>query len=157
MPNGKGLDKTRRHRLIRDAVSAGGVGSQEELRERLLQRGVEVTQATLSRDLREIGVVKGSAGYVLPGSEQTKSKRELQEDLDRAIETLMEAVEAAGHLVVLRTAPGHAGSLAVALDAAPPEGVVGTIAGDDTIFLAMRTTQRADELTRTFRNIAGLV
>ncbi len=101
----------------------------------LAERGVEVTQATVSRDLAAIGAIRGPQGYALPGEGallSVTSETELESTLRRHVVR----IEVADALVVIRTAPGHAGLLGAAIDRRSPKGVVGTIAGDDTLFLA---------------------
>lgn len=131
------------------------VGNQEQLRELLESQGIDAGQATLSRDLRELGVVKGPLGYVLPGSE-TMLPRGTGRELDHAVREALLSAEPAGNLAVLKTGPGRAQMLAVELDRTPPEGVVGVLAGDDTIFLACRSASDAETIIRQFRQTAGL-
>ncbi|MEC9372276.1 MAG: arginine repressor [Planctomycetota bacterium] len=150
-------EKARRQRLIAELIEAEHPRSQEQLRELLLDEGIEVTQATLSRDLREVGVIKGPEGYSLPG-EATRDggRRDARKELERAIESHLLEADTAGNLVVLHTAPGHAQALAVAFDGIEIDGVVGTISGDDTIFIACRTTKNADALLRFVSEAARL-
>ena len=130
--------KGQRQRMIGDWLRKHEVGSQEELVARLGLAGIAATQATVSRDLDELGAVKlrrdGATRYVL--SEQVEPAQSAAM-LDRLLaEWVIDIVEANG-LVVLRTPPGSANLVANALDAAGLEGVAGTIAGDDTIFIAL--------------------
>lgn len=130
--------KGQRQRMIGDWLRKHEVGSQEELVARLGLAGIAATQATVSRDLDELGAVKlrrdGAIRYVL--SEQVEPAQSAAM-LDRLLaEWVIDIVEANG-LVVLRTPPGSANLVANALDAAGLEGVAGTIAGDDTIFIAL--------------------
>ena len=130
--------KGQRQRMIGDWLRKHEVGSQEELVARLGLAGIAATQATVSRDLEELGAVKlrrdGAIRYVL--SEQVEPAQSAAM-LDRLLaEWVIDIVEANG-LVVLRTPPGSANLVANALDAAGLEGVAGTIAGDDTIFIAL--------------------
>ena len=130
--------KGQRQRMIGDWLRKHDVGSQEELVARLGLAGIAATQATVSRDLDELGAVKlrrdGAIRYVL--SEQVEPAQSAAM-LDRLLaEWVIDIVEANG-LVVLRTPPGSANLVANALDAAGLEGVAGTIAGDDTIFIAL--------------------
>jgi transcriptional regulator of arginine metabolism len=135
-------------RLIRD----GAVHSQEELQHRLARRGIDVAQPTLSRDLKDLGLAKTAAGYIVPGAEAGAGDGELragrEERLERALREWVVGVRAAGNLVVVRTPPAAAHPVARALDEAVLEGVVGTIAGDDTIFLAAATAAAAQRLAR---------
>lgn len=150
-------DRARRIRLIGDLLSEGGVQSQEQLRELLLDHGVDATQATLSRDLRELGVVKGPGGYALPGEVRIAvATRDRERELERSVSMLLLNAQPAASLAVLHTAPGHAQPLAVALDACRPEGVVGVLAGDDTVFLACQTVDAARSVVRSLRETAGL-
>jgi len=128
--------------LIRDRV----VRSQTELAELLAAEGLAVTQATLSRDLEELGAVKvrgtdGSAAvYVVPeeGTGPLRTAEQAPERLRRLLRELLTGADASGNLVVLRTPPGAAQFLASAFDRSGLPQVVGTIAGDDTILLVAR-------------------
>lgn len=141
--------------MIARLIQQGGVTSQEQLRELLVADGVDATQATLSRDLRDLGVVKGPDGYVLPEDLALERKDGAKEFADALQAHLLDA-EPATHLVVLHTAPGHAQALAVAIDGVANPGVAATIAGDDAIFVALRSERAAKEFLRTVRSTAGL-
>lgn len=153
----------RRRRVIADLLSRRRVRSQEELRALLADRGLDVTQATLSRDLRALDVRKSPAGYHLPdapGPAPTPSSApDPASDADplrRALGAYLLDARVGEGLVVLRTAPGHAQPLALALDRDPPAGVLGTIAGDDTIFVAADPASAdAAELADRLRTLAG--
>ncbi|MBL0921860.1 MAG: arginine repressor [Phycisphaerales bacterium] len=147
--------KVRRRRLIARFIQGGGVTSQEQLRELLIADGVEATQATLSRDLRDLGVVKGPDGYVLPEDLAPERKDSAKEFADALQAHLLDA-EPATHFVVLHTAPGHAQALAVAIDGAAPNGVAATIAGDDAIFVALRGERASKAFLHAVRTAAGL-
>ena len=147
--------KLRRRHLIARFIQQGGVTSQEQLRELLVADGVDATQATLSRDLRDLGVVKGPDGYVLPEDLALERKDSAKEFADALQAHLLDA-EPATHLVVLHTAPGHAQALAVAIDGVSNPGVAATIAGDDAIFVALRSERAAKEFLHTVRSTAGL-
>ena len=120
--------------------------SQADLQERLAGDGYEVNQATLSRDLRFLSVVKGKDGYELPQS--TLSPQTAQQSLWHAVHTWMVAASAAQNLVVLRTPAGGAQALGLAIDRAELAGVVGTIAGDDTVLAVCADAQKARSLVR---------
>lgn len=152
--------------MIAQLLAAEEVSSQDRLRTLLAQRGLEATQATLSRDLREMGVVKGPRGYALsdPWSPPTMGAANTNDDdqgSDRTLNRVLCAsildAHQAGTLVVLKTPPGHAQLVAVELDRRPPHGVVGTVAGDDTIFVACGSAQDAQTLLVRLREGAGLV
>lgn len=135
--------------MIRD----GAVHSQEELQQRLARRGIEVAQPTLSRDLKDLGLAKTAAGYVLPGENgaapDVDREARLKERLDRALREWLLDVTTAGTLVVLKTPPAAANPVARAIDEAGLEGMAGSIAGDDTIFLATHSAAAAAKLART--------
>jgi transcriptional regulator of arginine metabolism len=130
--------KTQRQRMIADWLREFQVGSQEEVVARLSLAGIAATQATVSRDLLEIGAVKlkrdGSIRYVMP--DQVEAGHAAAK-LDRLLAEWVDAIIPAGNLLVLKTPPGSANLVANALDAAGLEEVAGTIAGDDTIFVAI--------------------
>ncbi len=129
--------KQHRQRLVAEWLRTERIASQEELVARLVRAGVPATQATVSRDLDELGAVRvrrgGAVHYRLP--EQLESGDAGR--LDRLLAEWVIDIVAAGNLVVLRTPPGSANLVANALDAAGLDEVAGTIAGDDTIFVAL--------------------
>lgn len=130
--------KTQRQRMIADWLRELCVGSQEEVVARLSLAGIAATQATVSRDLLEIGAVKlkreGSVRYVMPDQVDVNHAAA---KLDRLLAEWVDAIIPAGNLLVLKTPPGSANLVANALDAADLEEVAGTLAGDDTIFVAL--------------------
>lgn len=147
------MDEQRRRReIIQDLIGRGPIESQEKLSELLGRYGIKATQATISRDLRELGAVKGPDGYVLPVL--TSSSNEL--GLERALRGFVKNVDRGATMVVLKTGPGHAQVVALELDRSPPQGVIGTIAGDDTIFLATRSERAAVQLVHRLRSLGGL-
>jgi transcriptional regulator of arginine metabolism len=130
--------KQQRQRLIADWLRGGRIGSQEELVARLGLSGISATQTTVSRDLDELGAVKqrdeGAIRYLLP---DRVDRSQASERLDRILGEWVVSIETAGSLVVMRTPPGSANLVASAMDAAGLPEVAGTIAGDDTIFVAL--------------------
>ena len=140
--------------LRRDAIvrilRLGTVGRQAELVELLHREGFDATQSSVSRDLRELGVVKGADRYLLPAAEDALTPSHFED-----VRSFMKGYRAAGPtLTVLRTTTGAAQSVAIAIDKAHWPEIVGTIAGDDTIFIAtesMRAQRRLhDHLRSTF-------
>ncbi|MDY6794183.1 MAG: arginine repressor [Actinomycetota bacterium] len=134
------MDKRRRRGMIRELVEKDPPRSQEELVERLADMGIDTNQSTVSRDLRDMGVVRlpnGEEGsfYGFPG-EQAGPLGE--SDLGRGLRSFLVAAEAGGNLVVVRTEPGNAHALAVILDRSDLAEVAGTVAGDDTILVVVR-------------------
>ena len=150
-----------RHARIIEILAANQVRSQGELQQHLAGLGVEATQATISRDLEELGAVKlraadGGVGvYVVPeDGSPVRGVSGGTDKVSRLVSELLVSTDSSGDMAVLRTPPGAAGYLASALDRARLPGVVGTIAGDDTIFvLARRPLTGADLAAR----IEGLV
>ena len=130
--------KQQRQRLIADWLRSGPIGSQEELVARLGLAGIGATQTTVSRDLDELGAVRqrdgGNIRYVLP---DRIDRNQAGERLDRILGEWVVSIETAGALIVLRTPPGSANLVASAVDAAAVPEIAGTIAGDDTIFVAL--------------------
>jgi transcriptional regulator of arginine metabolism len=140
------LTKAARHARIADLMAAHQIRSQGELADRLAADGVQVTQATLSRDLEELGAVKvrgtdgGAPVYLLPaeGSGPMRLAEHAPAKLLRLLRELLTGTDASGNIAVLRTPPGAAHYLASALDKSGLPDVVGTVAGDDTIFVVAR-------------------
>jgi len=142
--------KSRRLTAIRQIVEHEPVHSQEELRRRLQTMGFDVTQATLSRDIKELGLVKRAAdgAYQAAGAGTAPSSAAAAAvALSRALGEFLLSVDVAQQLVVVRTGPGQAQLLALAVDRAQLPDVIGTIAGDDTILVICRDA-RAGQATR---------
>lgn len=135
--------KAWRQSQILEVIDQEAVASQEELRLRLASRGIEATQATISRDLKDLGLVKraGDGAYERPGAERSSPASEDQ--LRRTIATLVRGIERVEVMVILRTDPGQAQSVAVLIDRVRPEEIAGTIGGDDTILIVCRTSAAA--------------
>src|SRR5262245_43906765 len=129
-------DGVRRRSEILRLVEAGGLRSQEAIRRGLRQRGIAVAQPTLSRDLKALGLAKTPAGYVTSPSGQFVPAERRHQALERALREFALSVRVAASLVVIRTPPAGAHPLARVLDEADVDDVVGTIAGDDTVFVA---------------------
>ncbi|HEX2189685.1 MAG TPA: hypothetical protein VHG51_12340 [Longimicrobiaceae bacterium] len=148
--------KTQRHAAILDLVRARRVPSQEVLRELLCERGIDVAQATLSRDIRELGLVKvpdeqGGYVYTVPTHFTDPSPT-----LGRLLPTLYLGADGVGNLLIVRTLTGGAQPIAVALDREEWPEVVGTIGGDDSILLVLRTPEQMEPVRRRLEEIAGV-
>ena len=130
--------KSQRQRMIADWLRAHRVGSQEEVVARLALAGLTATQATVSRDLDELGAVRvrrdGMIRYIIPDAVEPGHAAAR---LDRLLAEWVDAIVPAGNLLVVRTPPGSANLIASALDAGQLSDIAGTIAGDDTIFVAL--------------------
>lgn len=138
--------RTGRRQRILNLLEADRIKSQAELQQQLAEAGFPVNQATLSRDLRALGVVKGKDGYELPHA--PLSPATAHQSLWHAVHTWLVGATAAQNLVVLRTPAGGAQALGLAIDRAALPGVVGTIAGDDTVLAICSDAGKARSLVR---------
>jgi transcriptional regulator of arginine metabolism len=154
--NGHPTTKAHRQGVIRSFVRTGPARNQREMLGRLRAAGMRVTQATLSRDLHELGLVKGPSGYLeadAPASGPASDR--MLEQMERMMRSYLTGVARAGNLVVLKTSPGLAHALGVALDRAALDDVVGTVSGDDTLFAATPSPSRARALEHRLHGLLG--
>jgi transcriptional regulator of arginine metabolism len=144
--------KPYRQSIIRELVERESITSQEQLRARLRERGIDATQATLSRDIRELQLVKRTAdgAYRSVGAAAVGDTEETETVLAEVIADQLRHQEVVGHMLVLRTDPGQAQGLAIAIDRARPADVAGTIAGDDTILVICRSADGAARVAQRF-------
>ena len=149
--------RTRRQKAIADLIRSGPVGSQEEVTARLGSLGFTVTQATVSRDLDQMGAVKvkrgGMMSYALP--DQIGDSDWAADRLQRILRDWVLSVEPAAGLIVIKTPPGSAQIVAFAFDQAKLPEIAGTLSGDDTIFLALRDARDVGRMTAELRKMAG--
>jgi len=147
--------KARRQTAILELVDREPLHSQEQLRRRLRPRGFDATQATISRDIKELGLVKraGDGAYQRPGADTTNPETALTA-LQRAAAEFLRRVERVQQLVVIRTGIGQAQPLAIAIDRAQLPEAVGSIAGDDTILVIARDGKRAAALVKRLEEYA---
>ena len=150
--------KARRQAAILDVVGRTAIHSQEQLRRQLRGRGFDVTQATLSRDIRDLGLAKRAAdgAYHSPQAEVAPPPG-AGPALERALMEYASGVDRTQQLVVVRTGPGQAQPLALAIDRAKLPDVVGTLAGDDTILVISRDARRARGLAEKLRRKNGML
>jgi transcriptional regulator of arginine metabolism len=148
--------KNRRQALILELVDRAALRSQEQLRRRLHAEGFDATQATISRDIKELGLVKraGDGAYQRNGVDAPNPATTLGA-LERAAAEFLRRVDHVQQLVVVRTGIGQAQPLALAIDRARLPEAVGTIAGDDTILVIARSDRRAAALARRLKAYAG--
>lgn len=148
--------KQERQQAIARLIGSGAIGSQEELADRLGGLGFSATQATISRDLDQLGAARTRSGgrirYALP--DRAAAAAPAQPRLGRLVRDWVRAIDPAGNLLVLKTPPGSAHLVGVALDEAALDEIVGTICGDDTIFAACRTPAAAGAAARRLRSLA---
>jgi len=151
------LTRAGRHARIVELIRNRAVRSQTELAELLAAQSVQVTQATLSRDLEELGAVKVGGAYLIPedGKRPLRDAEHAPTRLIRLLRELLTGVDASGNLAILRTPPGAAQFLASALDRSGLTDVVGTIAGDDTILVVARDVTGGKALAEKFAEWAG--
>jgi transcriptional regulator of arginine metabolism len=144
------MNKNFRQGQILKIIRAKEIYTQDELARELSSQGIQTTQVTLSRDMRELGLVKTAEGYrrFIPESSGP--------DLADVVNEYLQDVRVAQNLVVLKTSPGNANTLAVSIDREELEEVVGTIAGDDTILAITSDTEAADRFRqRMLQMISG--
>ena len=148
--------RERRQKAIANIIRREPVASQEEVTARLAEQGHMVTQATISRDLDQLGAVKvkrgGALRYALP--EQLGDNDWAAARLNRIFAEWVESVEAAGNLLVLKTPPGSAHLVGLALDQAQLAEIAGTICGDDTLFVALRDGTSSATVAKRFRKLS---
>lgn len=151
------MGKRERHSAILELVREHRIASQEHLRELLAERGFDVTQATLSRDIRELRLIKvpdaeGSTRYTLP-----PDAWDLTPPLSRLLPTLFVSAEGTGNLLVIKTLTGGAQPVASALDWEEWPEVIGSVAGDDTILMILRDPDHLPTVQRRVEELAGAV
>ena len=144
--------------IIKGIIQTQEIGSQEELVQALAKEGVKMTQATLSRDLKVLKVVKGFSPkgrsiYMLPYNPYYRRVREHRQE-GTAIQNGFMSIRISGQLAVVKCRPGYASGLASDIDNANIKEVIGTIAGDDTIFIALEEGFDREVLEANLRTIA---
>ena len=144
------VNSAARRAKVVSLVESGVITSQSDLVKELKRAGYKVTQATASRDLEEIGAVRGSRGYQLATSSDDSLARVLSTD------NLILSVEASGNLAVVRTPPGGAQLLASNLDHSGLKSIIGTIAGDDTVLVVSRKSNGGSELAKELSSLGNL-
>ena len=146
--------KSKRHNKVLEIINQSEIETQEELAEELKKNGFDVTQATVSRDIKILKLVKmqsssGKYSYVAP----SKEERGLNDKLYSILKNAAISAEKVDKFVVLKTLTGTASAVAEAIDNLYTEDVAGTIAGDNTIFILVRTDEKAEELILKVRKI----
>lgn len=149
--------KSERHAMIVSIIKEQVIGTQEELGETLKSRGVLVTQATLSRDIKELGLIKvstmdGTYRYSLP---QDRTPGDVMRRAQRMLEDAVVSVDIAENLIVIKTMSGTAQGVAAAFDDLEWSEVVGTVAGDNTILAVIRNKEQAAEVIKRLHHLRG--
>lgn len=148
--------KRDRHTTILELIDDRVVASQEELRRLLLQRGWDVTQSTLSRDVHELRLARvptADGGRYVRADGHTAGD-DPRPALETVVPQLLRTIDGVGELLLLRTSPGSAHTVALAMDAELPPDVIGTVAGDDTILVVCRSVVARERLARRLRSLA---
>ena len=145
--------KEKRQRAIREILSTRSVSTQQKLMDALQEKSISATQATLSRDIRELGIVKqqdesGKTRYCLPRQEDVSRL-----SLPLIVTEAVRSVDCAANIVVVKCRSGMADAACAALDEMALDWVVGTIAGDDTIFILLRTQKQAAGFAAQLRQL----
>lgn len=148
------MSKMKRHLKIREIISDNDIETQDELVDHLKKLGFNVTQATVSRDIKELHLVKvpsstGRYKYSTP----TEQRFNPQDKLKRLIMEAFVSIDHASHFIVLKTLPGNAHSLGVLIDDLDWEEIMGTICGDDTCLMICRTEENAKTVENRFINM----
>jgi transcriptional regulator of arginine metabolism len=157
--SGPGFDlasKTQRHNLILRILDANDVPSQEVLRDLLAREGLSVAQGTLSRDIRELGLAKIPNAAGVPVYTAPPDVTDPTPSLSRLLPPLFIGADGVGNLLILKTVPGGAQPIAVALDHEEWQEIVGTVAGDDTILLVLRKPSHLATVRRRLERLAGV-
>lgn len=150
-------DKRVRQNKILELIARQTVRTQQELADLLGEKGVETTQSTLSKDIKELGLIKapdedGGVRYCAPAQASIPHRQDI---LQRELLDFMTGCESAGNLLVLKTTAGNASGVCAAIDSVKWPEVVGTVAGDDTIFIACKTPTQARDLQERIEGIVN--
>jgi len=140
--------RKQRHEAISDLLDRNQIDSQDQLKSLLEAEGIHIAQATLSRDLRALGVRKGVEGYEVSGL--SRLERTQRRQLTQVLRAHARRVRSSGTMVVMTTEPGLAGQVAQAIDGLGLPDVLGTIAGRDTVFIAANSVAQASALRQQF-------
>ncbi|ENH97423.1 arginine repressor [Gracilibacillus halophilus YIM-C55.5] len=145
------MNKTQRHIKIREIITDNEIETQDELVDELRNMGYEITQATISRDIKELHLVKvpttnGLYKYSLPADQKFNPLEKLR----RLIMDAFVSIDIATHFIVLKTLPGNANAVGALIDNLSWDEILGTICGDDTILIICRTEEEAHEIKDKF-------
>lgn len=141
--------KTVRQKRIRELIKKTPIYTQDDLRKSLAQSGLRVNQATLSRDLRELGLLKTADGYALPNQKEDNSFT--AQSLSRLVQDFVVDVREAANLLVLKTMLGSAQPVALCLDSSQWQEIMGTVAGDDTILVITKSKAHCRKVAQRIR------
>ncbi len=147
--------KKERQKLIKQILEEKEIGEQFQLLEELKKRGINTTQATVSRDLQEMGVVKvrikpGVYKYELM---QKGLSNRVWEKIKVAFENFVESIDYTGNLILIKTPPGNAHGVAALIDELNYDGILGTLAGDDSILVIVKQPEKTKKIVKEFQNL----
>ncbi len=143
--------KRRRHKVIVELIRSGEIASQDDLMRGLKSRKIEVSQSTLSRDIQELRLAKTGGIYTVVEAESPVKPSE--DSLLRIVREFMVDVDVAQNIVVVKTGPGHASTVSQALDDAGWPESIGSIAGENTVFLVARSPQDGRKIAKRLREL----
>ena len=148
--------KKKRHKLILELIEKYDIGTQDELLKILRDNGYDVTQATVSRDIKELRLVKAlSSNGIYKYTVERNADNEYTSMFDALFQSAMTKVDYAGNICVIKCSPGLAGAACATIDSMNVTEVVGTIAGDDTIFMLCRTPDEARGVCEALNRMIG--
>jgi transcriptional regulator of arginine metabolism len=143
--------KRLRHKAILDIIRSGNITSQEQLMRGLKARQIEVSQSTLSRDIQELRLAKTGGVYTVVDAEP--GNKASDESVRRIIREFLVDVDVAQNIVVVKTGPGHASTVSQAIDETGWPEAVGSIAGENTVFIAARSAKEGKKIERRIRDL----
>ncbi|SRR6056297_883534 len=149
--------KSKRHLKILNLIKKEDIGTQQELVARLHEAGIEVTQATVSRDIKKLGLIKvpdGHGGYKYSLSSK-RSKGDVQDWMKKMIQDFVVEMNYSENIIVLKTLLGTASGLGAAIDNSKWEKILGTVAGDDTILLVVKDRKYTEEVFNKIKELLG--
>lgn len=149
--------KSKRHLKILNLIKKEDIGTQQELVARLHESGIEVTQATVSRDIKKLGLIKvpdGHGGYKYSLSSK-RSKGDVQDWMKKMIQDFVVEMNYSENIIVLKTLLGTASGLGAAIDNSKWEKILGTVAGDDTILLVVKDRKYTEEVFNKIKELLG--
>lgn len=149
--------KSKRHLKILNLIKKEKIGTQQELVARLHEDNIEVTQATVSRDIKKLGLIKVPDGYgeYKYSLSSKRSKGDVEDWMKKMIQDFVVDMEFSENLIVLKTILGTAGGLAAAIDNSKWEEIMGTVAGDDTILLVVKNKDKTEEVFNKIKELLG--
>ena len=148
------MNRRERLKIIIQTIESGNVATQEELTEKLLAKGVPISQATISRDIKELNLIKiedGKGGYKYSKPVQYESG--VSQQIVGLFKQIVISIECANNLIVIKTLSGNAGTAGMAIDEMKMPQILGTIAGDDTVLIITKTNTDADIVVKSLRTL----